>query len=114
MQRAWTTAASAGAVFFAAATTAWTNCGTGSTGADVACAALREDPAAAPPAGLVATAPDAQITLVDEYGGVAVFRVEPAEGTGNRADGPAAQILVLDSVDGKWLIRDVYDVADQP
>ena len=89
-------------------------CASGATGADVACAALREDPAAAPPAGLVATAPDAQITLVDEYGGVAVFRVEPPEGTGNQADGSAAQILVLVSVDGKWLIRDVYDVADQP
>lgn len=89
-------------------------CAGGTTDAGVACAALREDPAAAPPAGLVATAPDAQITLVDEYGGVAVFRVEPAEGTGNRADGPAAQILVLVSVDGKWLVRDVYDVADQP
>ncbi|WP_448232831.1 hypothetical protein [Microbacterium lacticum] len=87
------------------------------------CAVLREDATAAPLSGLVTSPTEPVITLVDEYGGVAVFRLEPAaagtepptepaeaEATGSGA----AQILVLVSVDGKWLIRDVYDVADQP
>ncbi|MFK0401051.1 hypothetical protein ACIQTT_01845 [Microbacterium sp. NPDC090225] len=45
------------------------------------------------------------ITPVDEYGDVAVIRVES----------PAApHILVLVRMNEKWLVRDVYDVADQP
>ncbi|MFV4914984.1 hypothetical protein PFZ49_16025, partial [Microbacterium lacticum] len=87
------------------------------------CAVPREDATAAPLSGLVTSPTEPVITLVDEYGGVAVFRLEPAaagtepptEPTEAEATGSgAAQILVLVSVDGKWLIRDVYDVADQP
>ncbi|MBT8797175.1 hypothetical protein J0P97_03685 [Microbacterium flavum] len=48
----------------------------------------------------------ATATLLDEYGGVAVLRIEES--------GRPPQILVLVTSDGKWLIRDVYDVADQP
>lgn len=45
------------------------------------------------------------ITPVDEYGDVAVIR----------AESPAApRILVLVRMNEKWLVRDVYDVADQP
>ncbi len=59
------------------------------------------------PAGAT-TDPDADrtVSLLDEYGGVAVLRVESADAR--------AQIAVLVSVDEKWLVRDVYDVADQP
>ncbi|PZU30433.1 MAG: hypothetical protein DI577_07780 [Microbacterium sp.] len=61
---------------------------------------------AAPTGVVVSGAADTVTTLLDEYGGVAVFRVESAA--------LAPQILVLVSVNGKWLVRDVYDVADQP
>lgn len=71
------------------------------------CPAAMEDAAAATPVGVVATAADeAIVTLLDEYGGVAVLRVEAVD--------QRAQILVLVSADGTWLVRDVYDVADQP
>lgn len=45
------------------------------------------------------------IAPVDEYGDVAVLRAESAA---------ASRILVLVRVNEKWLVRDVYDVADQP
>jgi len=49
--------------------------------------------------------PAASVTLVDEYGGVAVVRVEEAA---------VAEIVVLVSTDAKWLVREIYDLADQP
>ena len=45
------------------------------------------------------------ITPVDEYGDVAVIRAESST---------APRILVLVRMNEKWLVRDVYDVADQP
>lgn len=80
----------------------------GRCGADAGeCAALLERPEMVAPTGVVVSgAADTVTTLLDEYGGVAVFRVESAA--------LAPQILVLVSVNGKWLVRDVYDVADQP
>ncbi|QNA91225.1 hypothetical protein [Microbacterium sp. Se63.02b] len=56
------------------------------------------------------------IELVDEYGDVAVVRllVDPtAEG---KADADTAEqlMVVLIRAHEKWLVRDVYDVADQP
>lgn len=78
---------------------------------DASCAALREDPSSTSPSVAVRDPAAAEVTLVDEYGGVAVFRVE---GDGASEEEPQAQIVVLVSVDGKWLVRDVYDVADQP
>ncbi len=76
--------------------------------ADVAgsCAGLMENPAASAPSGVVSTDTPRAVTLLDEYGGVAVFRVEASD--------QLPQILVLVAADGKWLVRDVYDVADQP
>lgn len=46
------------------------------------------------------------VSLVDEYGGAAVLRVGMPDQT--------ARMLVLVLVDAKWLVRDAYDVADQP
>ncbi|GAA3021725.1 hypothetical protein [Microbacterium dextranolyticum] len=72
-----------------------------------ACGQVFETPGRALPEGVVAHATDAtQVTLLDEYGGIAVLRIEDG--------GRAAQILVMVSKNGKWLVRDVYDVADQP
>ena len=77
------------------------SCAASSAGA---CGAVMEDPAAGVEPGAV-TSLDAAVTLLDEYGGVAVFRVE--------SEAKTPQILVLVSVDGTWLVRDVYDFADQ-
>lgn len=73
---------------------------------DSRCAGLMEDAAAPLPTGIVAGGGPHSVSLLDEYGGVAVFRVEASD--------QPPQILVLVGVDGEWLIRDVYDVADQP
>lgn len=71
------------------------------------CADVLEDSSTPPPTGAVAApAGTRRVELVDEYGGVSVYRVT--------ASGQTTQILVLVSTNGKWLIRDVYDVADQP
>ncbi|MEW2460475.1 hypothetical protein [Microbacterium sp. K41] len=51
------------------------------------------------------------VELVDEYGDVAVTRVaRPAEAD---AASPTAMVVLVRQ-DDKWLVRDVYDVADQP
>ncbi len=47
-------------------------------------------------------------TLIDDFGGLAVLRVAPAAGTA------AGQLVVIVLTDGKWLLRDVHDVAEQP
>ncbi|PRB15593.1 hypothetical protein [Microbacterium sp. MYb62] len=55
--------------------------------------------------------------LVDEYGDVAVVRLRigvPAEGEEASADAPGQLMVVLIRSADKWLVRDVYDVADQP
>lgn len=78
----------------------------GCTAASAECDTLWETPGHTA-SGAVTGAPGTHaITLLDEYGGVAVFRVE--------APGHTPQILVLVSANGKWLVRAVYDVADQP
>ncbi|MGB4779994.1 hypothetical protein [Microbacterium sp.] len=66
-----------------------------------------EDPATPVPTGVASGgAADRTATLLDEYGGVAVYRVD--------APDRPSQVLVLVTVDGKGLVRDVYDLADQP
>lgn len=60
---------------------------------------------------------DVDFTLVDEYGDVAVVRLTATSAA--RSDDPAApavteQMLVLVRQNDEWLVRDVYDVADQP
>ncbi len=77
------------------------------TGEGGACAASREDPSMPPPDGLVASGePITAVHVLDEYGGVAVVRVDGA--------GFASQAVVLVQAEEGWLVRDVYDLADQP
>ncbi len=72
-----------------------------------ACIAVREDPSLPLPEGLVGSdQPISGIDVIDEYGGVAVIRAT--------ATGYASQAVVLVQVDERWLVRDVYDLADQP
>ncbi|MHC9044160.1 hypothetical protein ACYX8G_06245 [Microbacterium saperdae] len=67
-------------------------------------------------------AESSDVELVDEYGDAAVVRLTPKDArkdvgapdaTRDAASG-ADQILVLVRINEKWLVRDVYDVADQP
>lgn len=52
------------------------------------------------------------LTPVDEYGDIAVVR---AESEGVESEGAAvSRILVLVRTNDEWLVRDVYDVANQP
>lgn len=56
------------------------------------------------------------VQLVDEYGGAAVVRLSDS-GASEGAEvgaGEYDRMLVLVRVDEKWLVRDAYDVADQP
>jgi hypothetical protein len=48
------------------------------------------------------------VTLLDDFGDIAVLRLDPTD--------PAhvAQMVVILRRDGKWLLRDVSDVAQQP
>ncbi|MDQ0725338.1 hypothetical protein [Microbacterium sp. W4I20] len=67
---------------------------------------------------VTASSEDPAIQLVDEYGDVAVIRLStpraaPEQGGETPASGPE-QMLVLVRHDEKWLVRDVYGVADQP
>ncbi|MFS0852002.1 hypothetical protein [Microbacterium sp. 179-I 3D4 NHS] len=58
--------------------------------------------------------------LVDEYGDVAVVRLTPAQEVPTEDGGSAItaasapRVVVIVRVEEKWLVRDVYDVADQP
>lgn len=75
--------------------------------AEPGCGGILEDATAPPPTGVVANdSVDRAAALLDEYGGVSVYRVF--------AEGLPTQVLVLVDVNGRWLVRDVYDVADQP
>lgn len=68
-----------------------------------------EDPARAVPAGVVDADPsDRTLTLLDEFGGVAVLRAEAV------TTATAPQLVVITDSDGAWLIRDVHDVAAEP
>ncbi|WP_143733646.1 hypothetical protein [Microbacterium sp. RU33B] len=61
------------------------------------------------PSGAIDLASDERsAALIDDFGGVAVLRVMPAAGTS------AGQLVVMVLTDGKWLLRDVHDVAEQP
>ena len=49
-----------------------------------------------------------QVTLLDDFGDIAVLRVDAADGTA------ASQMVVIVRRNEKWLLRDVSDVAQQP
>lgn len=89
-----------------AALTALTACGEGQP-----CPGVLETDGALVPAG-VASSPGIERTasLLDEYGGVAVFRIEAVGEPGI----PAQILVIVSGAHDTWLVRDVYDVADQP
>lgn len=76
-------------------------------GDDVCSSAVAVDAAPGVVAELADSSPDDGVELLDSYGDVAVMRLIGA------VDGER-RILVLARQDGEWLVRNVYDVADQP
>ncbi|WP_230114338.1 hypothetical protein [Microbacterium oxydans] len=62
--------------------------------------------------------------MIDQYGDIAVVRAEQVGGEPSQESGegsgeadaaaPIGKVLVLARLNEKWLIRDAYDVADQP
>ncbi|WP_240745074.1 MULTISPECIES: hypothetical protein [unclassified Microbacterium] len=67
---------------------------------------------------LVAAAQGTAVELVDEYGDVAVVRLDVDDADSEMIEPgtsqPRHQVVVLIRAEEKWLVRDVYDVADQP
>jgi hypothetical protein len=69
-------------------------------------ATVMEDPGRAFGAGVIdLDAAHRTITLLDDFGGVAVLRVD-----GQQAP-TTAQLVVIVESDGRWRMRDVHDVA---
>jgi hypothetical protein len=68
-----------------------------------------EDPTEVFPEGVVDLPADRRaVALLDDFGGAAVLRIDPTDGAA------PFQFVVIVLRDGKWLVRDVMDVADQP
>ena len=60
------------------------------------------------PGGVVdLAAADRTVTLLDEFGGAAVLRVEAS------ASPASPQLVVIVRTGDRWLLRDVYDVPEQ-
>lgn len=74
-------------------------------GPDQDCRSALEEPSTFPRESLLPDAEHADITLIEDFGGVTVVRV---------ADPARAQYVTLVRFDGKWLVRAVETVADQP
>jgi hypothetical protein len=68
------------------------------------------DPAAAPATGgaIDLDAAARTVTLLDDFGDLAVLRVDAVDA------GAVSQLVVILRRDDKWLLRDVHDVAQQP
>ena len=79
-------------------------------GGEGACLAdIQEDPSAVIATGAIDLPADQRtVTLLDDFGGAAVLRVEPVSA------GPVGQLVLVIRTDGKWLLRDVHDIAEQP
>lgn len=78
-------------------------------GDDAAClASVIVDPAAAPGGVVELAADERSITLLDDFGDLAVLRVDAHDGE------KAPQLVVIARLDERWLLRDVHDVAQQP
>lgn len=76
---------------------------------DAACPSAVAEGYAVPLEGVIARGADGvEVQLVEDYGDVAVVRLLPTD--------PAvgAQMLVIERREDEWLVRDVFDVADQP
>lgn len=78
--------------------------------ADDACRRrLQEDPRLQLPAGAVdVDEDDRTVTLIDDFGGAVVLRVHPRDPT------IADQLVVAVRADGRWLLRDVHAITQQP
>jgi hypothetical protein len=73
---------------------------------DVACrAALNEDAAEHVPGGAIDDTARS-IRLLDDFGGLAVFRIE--------ASGHPSQLVTIVTTPDGWRVRDVFDAADPP
>ncbi|MFB8190691.1 hypothetical protein ACFC14_15320 [Microbacterium sp. NPDC055988] len=63
-------------------------------------------------------APGTAVELVDDYGDVAVVRLDVDDPDSEMKEPgtrqPRHQVVVLIRTEEKWLVRDVYDVTDQP
>jgi hypothetical protein len=71
-------------------------------------AAVLETPASEFPPGVADFVEvERSVGLLDEFGGAAVLRVDPVGRDG------APQLVVVVQIDGRWLLRDVYDIAEQ-
>ena len=70
---------------------------------------ILEDPSRPTVPGIV-DAPTAEhtLTLLDDFGAVAVLRADPV------AAGPSAQLVTVVRHDDRWLLRDVHDITQQP
>ena len=81
-----------------------------SCGSDPICLAeVMTDPAAQIEPGAVDLDPSQRtVTLVDEFGGVSVVRVDAVVGQ------LPAQLVVIQQNNERWLLREVYSVAQQP
>lgn len=66
------------------------------------------DPAAWRPTSGVVPAGRREIELLDDFGGVAVLRLD--DGAGEHP----SQLIVIARQNGEWLLRDVHDVTQQP
>lgn len=76
---------------------------------DESCAAAVTKGARVPSEGLVLLGPEASsAVLVEDYGDVAVVRLTPNDSAGTE------QMLVMERQNERWLLRGVYDVAQQP
>lgn len=51
------------------------------------------------------------VTLLDDFGDIAVLRVEASDDDG---PGGSVQMVVMERQNDQWLLRDVYDAAQQP
>lgn len=61
-----------------------------------------------PPGPIDLPGPERQVTLLDDLGDIGVAEVGRPDGT------PVRQIVVIARQNDRWLLRDVYDVAQQP
>ncbi|MDY0909709.1 hypothetical protein [Microbacterium sp. CFBP9034] len=72
-------------------------------------AGLLIDPATALTAGVIDLPAEARaVSLLDDFGGVAVLRVDAVDGAA------ASQLVIIARSDDAWLLRDVHDVGQQP